>query len=532
MASSRHMRRSRRASPMDNPNTESMSIKNESVIEDKNEGLSEEWIEPPLRAPAPSFEDHKGLERHGVLEHMQPLGSLPNSKVKARLKLHEPARRVAHLRNGEPKVAKEELHTPEPVLTPAPPVTRRSEPRKTEERTTRASLSRDKDEDYEYIPTPNGKLRNGSTTATSTSTTPNGITSPRIAQNRAKLEQIVDSAVLRSKELGDPVLGKAVKDLYEESLRDPRVADLLDSVLNKNPSPQQTIEFQTRIRTARKKHKEAIAAQNQPSKLVSDSPVAKSSRSSVIRHSDTPKILSSPPPSNKISTNYDHQSAKPCTEVMATNGSPPKEERPSKRIKRSKSASSDSSLSSLDSTIEEFSSLGTPRSITSNHVTNQGRPQSNSKPSSGPRMGTFPIRPTDPMTRRPHPLLAALTDSIAPGEDIVARRREEMRQRYLDATGDQRFQDSAVRVSPSPVYVPQPKSPLAALTERSQKARLRNGSVQRRGRDEYDSLDSPASSSFGDHLIPPPPGASRGATPYQLGRPPKSLKKVARIKMS
>lgn len=46
------------------------------------------WVEPVVRPPTASFEDTKGLERLGVLEHMQPLGVAPNVKLLQRLKVH------------------------------------------------------------------------------------------------------------------------------------------------------------------------------------------------------------------------------------------------------------------------------------------------------------------------------------------------------------------------------------------------------------------------------------------------------------
>lgn len=45
------------------------------------------WVEPLVRNGVPSFEDTKGLERVGVLEHMQPLGAAPNPKLLQRLKV-------------------------------------------------------------------------------------------------------------------------------------------------------------------------------------------------------------------------------------------------------------------------------------------------------------------------------------------------------------------------------------------------------------------------------------------------------------
>ena len=45
------------------------------------------WVEPAPRNAVASFEDVKGLERLGVLEHMQPLGLPPNQKLLQKLKV-------------------------------------------------------------------------------------------------------------------------------------------------------------------------------------------------------------------------------------------------------------------------------------------------------------------------------------------------------------------------------------------------------------------------------------------------------------
>lgn len=67
------------------------------------QGNLDQWIEPPVRNPVPSFEDTKGLERVGVLEHMAPLGSAPSQKMIQRLKLNfnRPSPRATPLRNEE-----------------------------------------------------------------------------------------------------------------------------------------------------------------------------------------------------------------------------------------------------------------------------------------------------------------------------------------------------------------------------------------------------------------------------------------------
>lgn len=52
-----------------------------------DDGDDSEWREPPVRTLPPSYKDHKGLERLGVLELQQPLGVPPSQKLLQRLKL-------------------------------------------------------------------------------------------------------------------------------------------------------------------------------------------------------------------------------------------------------------------------------------------------------------------------------------------------------------------------------------------------------------------------------------------------------------
>ena len=518
MASSRQMRRSRRASPTETTTPNTVLAQNEGHFESNHDDMSQEWIEPPLRPPAPSFEDYKGLERHGVLEHMAPLGTFPNSKVRARLKQHEPPRRAAHLKNGELRTAREEVNTPEP----APPVaTRRSEPRKTEDKVFKVPSSRERDEDQDYTPTLKNNTRMNTAKTASMHTALHGPPSSRTIQGRLMLREIVDSAVTRSDELGDPVLGNAVKELYKESLQNPTVADLLDAVLTQKPSPEQTADFQSRIRAARKKYRRSSNDHGSAPKIVATSPTAKSARSSVPRHLDLTNNSSKSPTTTSHPPVPDQNSSKQLSEILETNGTASNEERPSKRIKRSKSASSDSSLSSLDSAIEEE----LPPTADTFRIAKEKQHPSKAQLPNGPRLGTFPIRPTDPPNRKSIPIH---TNANALSDDAAIKKREEMRQKFNQFVN---VQESAIRSSPVPLLSPRPTPP-TSLAERNQSGRLRNGSSQRRKKEDYDALDSPASSSFGELLIPPPPGASRGATPNQLGRPSKTLRKAARIKMS
>ena len=520
MASSRHMRRSRRSSPLATSMYNDQPIKDEVSAEYQDENLLEEWNEPPLRAPAPSFEDYKGLERHGVLEHMAPLGSLPGTKVKARLKQYEGPRRGGTLKNGDAKAAKEDVNTPEPALLVT---ARRSEPRKADEKPSKISSLRERDTDHEY--TPEGSVRSALVKASPTQAARHGNSSSRTAEGQTKLEKIVNSAVLRATELGDQVLGIAVKQLYEESLHNQELAKLLDAVLTQKPSPSQTNQFQSYIKAARKKIRagEVILSQSQPP---SKSPTAKSSRTSVTRNFGSPPIA---PISSHLSSNATPRTSRQHMNIMECNGSSSKDERPAKRIKRSMSVSSDSSLSSLDSALENSppplesipSSMLTQSSI---RRTTQFKPQ----PSMGPRLGSFSTRPSDPSTRRP--IISSPNPAFIPAVNSAVDTTEQRKQLLKKNFSDFISRDSAIRTSPSPSNTIQP-APVTVLAERGQ-ARLRNGTSSRARKEEYEALDSPTSSNYGELLVPPPPGAARGGTPNQLGRPRKEGKKAARIKIS
>lgn len=63
------------------------------------ESTSAAWEEPPLRQPQPSFVDNR-LDRLGVLENMQPLGTAPTAKQRARARA-DPLRRHLGQKNLE-----------------------------------------------------------------------------------------------------------------------------------------------------------------------------------------------------------------------------------------------------------------------------------------------------------------------------------------------------------------------------------------------------------------------------------------------
>lgn len=56
-------------------------------VEGKQDARAGHWVEPAPRHAVPSFEDTKGVERGGVLEHMQPLGVGPNQRLLKKLNM-------------------------------------------------------------------------------------------------------------------------------------------------------------------------------------------------------------------------------------------------------------------------------------------------------------------------------------------------------------------------------------------------------------------------------------------------------------
>lgn len=532
MSSSRPVRKSSRmSSPGDSTLKESLPAEEDGKVLRERGAKIRDWEEPPLRNPAPSFEDYKGLERHGVLEHMAPLGSLPNQKVRLRLKAHEPSRRLPQVRNGDVPVTKEEVNP----LDPTPPiVTRRSEPRKMEDRPNKLHSSRERDEDQDYLP--KGVSKTTPVKASPSQPSLHGTPSSRTSAGQARLRQVVDSAVERANELGNPVLGLAVKKLFDESLHNRTLADLLDAVLSQKPTPRQAADFQGYIKVARKQIKaesdatHASLGMGKISKSASKSP-SKSVRPTVARHSGIAKDFSDATGTIDV-RNQTPSALKHRAKNMEGNGNVTKADRPAKRRKRSKSASSLSSLSSLSSMDQDFTpTMEADQADTAKFQTSvQPITISKTQPLLGPKLHAFPTAKfLNASNKRPGTTLSNTLDESS--EEVASKRRK------LHKTfDDYAVNDSGVRAAPLPKKQTQlPSFAPSLVTLRTQQPRLRNGTSQRGRRDDYDDLQSPGSSAQSELLIPPPAGAqssSRGATPNHLGRPLKQVKKAARIKMS
>ena len=537
MASSRQIRGRRLPSPTKNvaPQTRP-SIKNERETEPVNGGtLDEQWDEPALRTPAPSFEDYKGLERHGVLEHMAPLGHLPGQKLRAKMRYQEagPRGKFAQVKNDDSKIARDEVNTPEPVQLASP--SQRSEPRR-QVTSYKLPQSRDEEDDGDYEPRNATKI-NPARPVTPVSIQPatNGTSVSRpLTEGRDKMKEVVVKAAKRANDTGNPLLGHAIQQMYEESFQSQKVADLLAAVLAQKQTPEQTTEFQLYIKAVKRAIKHGKGDSTKPtltSNSVSHSP-GKNGRTSVTRQSRTLNDTGAPglnhlPPSTVHTTPGKPQ----INHNMVSNGNPSKEERPAKRLKRTDSAESCSSdLSSVDSQIEDLAPDIVP-STNNNHLPPQRAFQTGPKPGLGPRLGSFKKKQhLDPNRQSAadlvqHPFETAADDLYA------AKRRKFLDEQVFD---DYKPTESRVRPIPRDLRPTSTITPIQTPSHKTQQpqSRLRNGTVQRNKRydDDDDALSSPPSSP-GDPLIPPPAGASRGGTPNHIRRNLKPIKR-AKVKNS
>ncbi|KAL9031989.1 MAG: hypothetical protein Q9196_000002 [Gyalolechia fulgens] len=530
-SSSRSMRSSRLSTPLSALPKDTLSVKNEGTVTRTGASAVPDWQEPPLRPPAPSFEDYKGLERQGVLEYMQPLGTAPSQRVRQRLKAHDPPKRTSHVRNG---ASTEDMSTPDPA--PAPPA-RRSRSRKIEDEPSRSSSSRVKNEDSEYKP--NGlSVTTPSKAVSSHSSSQHGTPSSRVTMGNGKLMEVVESAVIRSNEMGDLSLGLALRKLFKESVANPELSELLHAVLEQKSNPQQSVDFQCYMKRARKE----VKAELKSSKHSGQTPRPSSELKSMSPLHNIRTTAANPKgASDGAASSTNHDSKNPTShpqsptksnrnnaKSFSSDASSLNQQPPPSRAKRSSSTSSlssvASSLSSVDPNLalkseEDF--VASNSSLAPSAAANKGgRP----KASTGPKLGTF--------SNSNKRSLAAIQPSRE-DEELEAKRRK------LTKT----FPDYVVKDSDIRTRIPKPvedrsaqlASPPVLQNPGQQPSRLRNGTDRSGAGDDLDDLDSPTTSVQSELLVPPPPFAGsshRGTTPTTLGRPPKGGKKSARVKMS
>ncbi|KAL8874641.1 MAG: hypothetical protein Q9174_000046 [Haloplaca sp. 1 TL-2023] len=532
MASSRSMRKSRRSTPLCGPPQESLAVKNNEEEPPRPSARSlTEWEEPPLRPPAPSFEDYKGVERHGVLEYMQPLGSFPNQRAKQRMKTNDHSRKAAPVKNGEHIVrGTEGTSTPDPGPLPR---SRRSESRKTEDRPVRPSAAREQNGDLDYVPggqatsTP-AKAQPPDSSQHSTPSSQVAVTGPGM------LKRAVEGAIANALSINRPELGVALQRLYDESSDDPELATLLDAVMFKTKTAKQEKQFKSYMKAAQKatnnplkRSKPSDLPKIPPLKFFSKSPkpvqagtatAEGTSEANGITTAENSNPTSHPQSPTKINSNNKRG--------LAATSSQSVEQPPPKRTKRSNSESSltsvgsGSSLSSLDPNValeaeEEFRSSGPPLPPTA--ATGKAKAKV-----AGPKVGTLAAS-----HKRP---LAAVTPSHE-DEELATKKRQKLQQHFDGYHVEESHVRTAMQGAANDAVKRESSGPLPKSTT----TQPGHGIGLSTSENDSDALESPATSIHSDLLIPPPPYAGmsrRGATPSSLGRPPKMGKKSARVKMS
>jgi len=247
-------------------------------------GTLDGWVEPSLAAK-PSFEDHGGAP-YGVLEHMQPLGEPPSTRVRARVK--GDGARKSLLGKGGAGAGLDAQETPEG--TPGP----QSSQTALEALPPLPLVPMDDSDDDDYAPgkkskkkekvaKPRGGKRQSEAAGSSAEApppsgkgkgrgkkivekTPKAADKPapppptapeRININRIyypeKLKAVVDEARRRAIESGKKSLAEAVEEIHTQSLTNQHLTRLLEAILCQNATPEQTAEFQVYVKQAKKK---------------------------------------------------------------------------------------------------------------------------------------------------------------------------------------------------------------------------------------------------------------------------------------
>ncbi|KAF2147362.1 uncharacterized protein K452DRAFT_6258 [Aplosporella prunicola CBS 121167] len=391
MPSSRPTRKSTRASSSPFVGSSNNSPAPPSVappaVKEKGQSSLDSWIEPPLRNPAPSFEDH-GFQRQGVVSHMQPLGALPTAKERARFRSDGHRRSIAG-RNGSTPARDEARDSPETTLSvEAAP---QAESPKLEDPLPVIPPNRDEMDDDDYEPLVKKKKKSSSSSSSrpsaqpAKSETPVASTSSATAHSTPKakanghiltsqeLDRIVNNAIKEAERAGTAHVGAAIAQLYEESHQDPELAEILKVIVlysGRAPTKEEKEIFNKYVKRARKFARTASTPNS--------SKRARASRSSVglgsltPSHSAPPTSLSSlgsrtpSPPAleNLTAALHSAQSTpmpdEPPSEATIT---PPKENAPASAMNDMRSSeapfarsrsSSLSSLSSLSSINEDL----------------------------------------------------------------------------------------------------------------------------------------------------------------------------------
>ncbi|EXJ90920.1 hypothetical protein A1O1_04026 [Capronia coronata CBS 617.96] len=222
------------------------------------------WIEPAVRPAVPSFEDTRGLERAGVLENMQPLGTAPSSRLLQKLKLN-------YIRRPSPRATPAQ---PEEDVTPAaePEKMQLASPMESEIMSDHPPEVPPQAETIVISSPPRGRpprrevaeMHEAATMSPSpvkmafTPTSQGSGSKPVSIQEHLRQDRLrthIDRAMQEAQQNGKPDLVPGLQRLREDACVMPELWNVLEAVVQESPSPDQVKTFKRYIKHGIKSHR-------------------------------------------------------------------------------------------------------------------------------------------------------------------------------------------------------------------------------------------------------------------------------------
>ena len=241
-----------------------------------------EWREPTVRVLPPSFKDHKGVERIGVLELQQPLDVRPSAKLLQRLKLtfNRPSNRGTPLPDDEvisqagagSEVAENEIESPmdvEPataleedgadqMLISSPP---RGRPSNRDMAAMQAAYN-----PAEMTPSPIKEGFEGTPSAAQQDPNTSKPTSIQEHLRQERVQNYITKAVNEAQDRGDWGLVPGLEKIRRNANGKRDLWMILEAVAHQNPTPEQLHIFKKFIKRGLHKYRREVMQSDGASK--------------------------------------------------------------------------------------------------------------------------------------------------------------------------------------------------------------------------------------------------------------------------
>jgi hypothetical protein len=208
----------------------------------------DDWAEPALKAPAPSFEE-QGLQRHPLFQTMEPLGKAPENK-KVTLKLNFAKDKKSKTLAGEDSAK---------IPTPNQGGAKRARDEEETEGEGDEEETESEGEAETTLPLATAsaarkeatlpKSAHASSPATPVARRPSA--GPQTPSNPPTvLDQAMPIIAEKAKETGNEALSDAIRRVIGASNVDPKIARVIDAVKHSNPSQENMKKFSKLLRSA------------------------------------------------------------------------------------------------------------------------------------------------------------------------------------------------------------------------------------------------------------------------------------------